>query len=75
MQLDVLLVSGALGTVCGALVVLWKAHVSALRGQIEDLKASNQRRDAEIAGHVATIQAYAEEVGALKRRMNGDSHA
>ena len=74
MNVDVLMISGALGTVCAALVVLWKAHVAALRGQIDDLKASNARRDSEIAKHLATIQAYAAELGTLKRRLNGVRH-
>ena len=69
MEVDVKYVLAGFAAMASVIGVLWRV----VARQIDDLKSSNARKDSLIREQVDTLRAYAEENGALKKRLNGSN--
>ena len=72
MELSVEILAGVMTTLCGVISLLFWRYVSSMQSRIDDYRNSNERKESTIRSQAETIRAYAEEVGALKRKLNGD---
>ena len=71
MEVRIELVAAVVTPLAAAVGILWKAHAAALRAQIDYLKCSGARKDERIERLENESHAYAEEVGMLRRKLNG----
>ena len=75
MELTTEILAAVMTTLCGAISFVFWLYRQAQQARIEDLKSSIERRDGQIAKLQDTIDAYQIEVGALKRKLNGENDA